>query len=150
MSIVDSTHFGVISVKNCDDEPPQIHLYHIASKKILETTGALLEAQYSIDGQYLLFITEDAPFAETLHILLIDPDTNVIDSIELFAPYTPGTLRNIVVVQPNKVIFSFFDKTETWHLEVLQKPYIQLWANEFPIKRSSPLLHKTWLTLQKK
>lgn len=92
-------------------------LRHSRTNKVIETVGAVLEAQFMDGDNHLLFISEGIPYEESLHILLISSDLIIKDFIELSAAYTPGMLRNIRIVQPNKIQFSFFNPEETWVLE---------------------------------
>lgn len=149
MKIIESTFFEVVNIEKPVNKSPKISIRFIPTEKIIETVGAVLEAQYSIDEKYILFITEGTPYEEALHILLVDSTLMVADYIELASAYTPGMFRNTSILQPNKIQFSFFDKEETWCLEVAIKPRTKLWANKYPVKRKFPLFHKTWLELKK-
>jgi len=139
--------FIAVNVRQAADEAPRISVRHEPSGRLIETAGGVLEAQFISGSRYVLFLSEGTPYEEALHILLLDADVQVLDALELSAAYTPGMLRNVSVVQPNAIRFSFFEPGETWHLEVAERPHVRLWGNRHPVKRTAPLLHRTWLTL---
>ena len=147
MTFRESNFVSVESQKLPSDKTPKIVLR--CGNRTIEVAGAVLETQFSDGDRHLLFVTEDIPYEESLHILLVDSELLLIDSLVLSENYAPGILKNICAIQPNKIVFSFFDAKERWHLTVADKPFIQLWGNKRLIKRESPLLHKTWLTLEK-
>lgn len=57
--------------------------------------GTVLEACIQHGNRYLLFLTDDIPFEDSLHIHLLDEDLNRIDTVTLGAPYTTGHFRNL-------------------------------------------------------
>ncbi|MET0267866.1 MAG: hypothetical protein ABW202_19910 [Duganella sp.] len=75
--------------------------------KLLE--GVILEAALLWRGHLLLFITDDVPFEEGLHIYLLDQELNTLDSAYMVAPYSTGVFSNLVLEQENKVCFRFFE-----------------------------------------
>lgn len=148
MTLRESDLIRVEAVNQANDKPPRIFLRY-ASNYRLEVTGAILERQFTDGGRHILFVTEDIPFEETLHIYLVNSNLEPIDHLSLSAIYSPGILKNISITAPNEISFSFFDAQETWRLTVTEKPIILLWGNTRLIRRTGPLLHKTWLSLKK-
>lgn len=148
MTLKQSDQIHAESIKQPDDTPPKISL-KIDSNRSVEVTGAILEAQYTDGHRHILFVSEDIPFEETLHIYLMSSNLQLIDSLSLYASYSPGILGNITVTQPNTISFSFFNAEETWQLDIADKPTTLLWGNKPPVRRLHPLLHKTWLSLKK-
>src|SRR5690606_37573344 len=76
------------------------------SKEPLE--GVILEACVQHGNQYLLFLTDDIPFEDSLHIHLLDEHLNRIDTVTLGAPYATGHFRNLSCKEPGKITFEFF------------------------------------------
>lgn len=150
MSMEDCANFVVTAVRQAPDEPPKISIRHEPSGKVIDTVGAVLEAQFKSGSRYVLFVSEGTPHEEALHVLLLDADAQILDALALSAAYTPGMLRNVSVVPPSGIRFSFFEPDETWRLEVAERPFLQLWANRYPVKRVSPLCRKTWLRLERR
>jgi len=150
MSIIETTFFKQLTAETFENASPRITIEHSQSNKKIVTTGAVLEEQFIYKDKYILFITEDIPFEEALHILLLNSDLTILDAIELSAPYASGILNNISIQAPNKIQFTFFDNQIYWILKLLEKPKIQLWGNKHLFKRFSPFLHKTWMLLDKK
>lgn len=71
--------------------------------------GIVLEAAYHLPepNRDLLFVTDDVPFEEGLHIYLLDHTVRLLDTRTLLLPYCPGLLESLDVVGPNVVEFSF-------------------------------------------
>lgn len=150
MSIIETTSFKLKKIETFESASPVITIEHSPSKKKITTMGAVLERQFIYEDNFLLFITEDIPFEESLHILLLNSELIVLDSIELSAPYSSGILKNISIQSPNIIQFTFFDNETYWVITLLEKPQVQLWGNKYPIKRKSPFLHKSWMLVSQK
>ena len=82
--------------------------------------GVTLEAQYRFGDRYLLFTTENVPYEEALHILLLDQGFRRLDHIELSHPFAEGTLSD-VRARDAQVQFSFFGG-DFWELSVAPRP----------------------------
>ena len=149
MRIQSSLEFEVVGTSKDSDQVPRMTIRHASTGKEFETTGAVLEAGFSAGDKWLLFITEDIAYEEALHVLLLDAGLNMLDALELSAPYAAGMLRNVSIVSNNRIRFSFFSKDETWCLHVKEKPHIEIWANKHPVRKKSPLFHKAWLVLKR-
>lgn len=70
--------------------------------------GACLEQQYFMpDLGYLLFLTDNVPYEETLRIYLVDKIYTVIDGLEFGGNMVTGELDNISIKNSNMIEFSF-------------------------------------------
>lgn len=70
--------------------------------------GALIEAQYQVDEQrYLLFVTDDVPYEETLRLYLINRDAEILDSLEFGGYLANGALEDLHIVDKQTIEFSF-------------------------------------------
>jgi len=83
--------------------------------------GVVLEAQYGCDPLYLLLTTENIPYEEALHILLLDQRFRVLDHLELSHAFAPGTLTDVEQGGDGRLRFSLFGG-DRWELEVLPAP----------------------------
>lgn len=73
--------------------------------------GALIEDQYQVDtNRFLLFITDDVPYEETLRVYLIADDAEVLDALEFGGYLANGSLEGLSVVDQRTVEFSFIHK----------------------------------------
>jgi len=149
MGILESTSFVVKEVHKSDVSTPKIVISFKPLDQEIILAGAVLEAQYSVGKNYVLFITEGNPYEEALYIYLLNESLAVLDSIELSADYTSAILKNLRVNSSSSICFSFFEDSENWLLEFVSKPKTILWANKFPIKRKSPYVHKAYMLLTK-
>lgn len=148
MTLKESNQIYSEATEQAEDQPPKLIL-KLNSNLSIEVTGAILEAQYTDGNRHILFVTEDIPFEETLHIYLLNSNLEPIDNLSLSAIYSPGILKDLSITQPNKISFSFFNAQEKWQLEIFDRPTTLLWGNKHPVKRIRPLLHKTWLSLRR-
>jgi hypothetical protein len=87
--------------------------------------GTVLEACIQHDNRYLLFLTDDTPFEDSLHIHLLDEDLNRIDTVTLGAPYTTGHFRNLKCEDSSGITFEFFGDC-VWEIVVLPKKRLRL------------------------
>lgn len=82
--------------------------------------GAVLQAALRWRDYVLIFLTEDIPFEDALHVYLLNRDLTVVDSARLGAMYSTGIFSDLDVTQPDTVRFRFFDGI-VWTLTLLSK-----------------------------
>jgi hypothetical protein len=82
--------------------------------------GAVLEAALRWDDFTLMFLTNDIPFEDTLHIYLLDDALNIVDSARLGAMYATGIFGDLDLTQSDTVRFRFFGGI-VWTLLLLPK-----------------------------
>ena len=59
----------------------------------------MLEGQFDLgDGRSLLVTSDDVPFEETVHLIVLDAAGRVADRYEVGAPYAPGAVENLAAV----------------------------------------------------
>ncbi len=84
--------------------------------------GRRIEAQFELDsGEYLLWLTDDSPYDEGLHIYLLDDTGPPIDAIEAGADFTAGIPR-IQATGRDWVLFEFFTNGVSYRLDILERP----------------------------
>ena len=92
-------------------ETPRIRLSRRDESSSVEVDGADLERVFQLsDGRFLVFLTDDSPFEETLRLLLLSPHLRILDGMTFDAAYATAALENIRVVDPEVVEFSFIHK----------------------------------------
>jgi hypothetical protein len=109
------------SLKKIEGELPRSELLRDGSATGLIVDGIDLNRQYQVEAGFLLFITENCPFEEGLHIYLISPELKILDGFEFDAIYTPGVVRDIELKEEEAILFSFYFD-DRWELRVLEKP----------------------------
>ena len=127
------------SVRRLEGDPPRSDLLWHEHPIGVRVDGVSLEKQLRVAPGYLLFLTEDSPYEEGLHIYLLDDDKTIVDALELSAPYGPGLLKGAVVEGDSTVSFSFFGD-DRWRLDVLATA--RRWSLPrllSPVKRKSGL-----------
>lgn len=87
--------------------------------------GTVLEACVQHGNQYLLFLTDDIPFEDSLHIHLLDESLNRIDTVTLGAAYTTGHFRNLTCQDSGRITFEFFGDC-VWEIVMLPKKRLRL------------------------
>jgi hypothetical protein len=148
MTIKEINDFQIRGTMEQPDETPKVVIENTELKKQVEVLGSVLEAQYSVENNFLVLVTEGNPFEEALYIYYFDDCLQLIDALELSAMYSEGMLRDISVVSSNSLAFSFFDKNERWILEILSRPKY-FCSNKYPVKRTSSIFSKKWLKLMR-
>jgi hypothetical protein len=108
-----------------DDESEATHSKLSFENKLtdLELEGISLDAQYQYESKYLLFISHNSPFADTLHIYLLNESFTKIDewAISSLSESEWYMLRNMEITKTNQIQFSFFGD-DSWLLTVLKEP----------------------------
>lgn len=80
--------------------------------------GLLLEAQLALhDGASLVWLTDDSPYEEGLHVYLLGPDDAIEDAVEAGAAWAAGILT-IRATGERWVEFEFFRDGSVYRLEV--------------------------------
>ena len=129
-----------------EGELPKAQLLWRGEPSVLVLDGVHLEHQSRIADKYLLFVTEDCPFEEGLHIYLIDDNKQVLDALEIGAPYAPGVLKNVQSMGGSAMSFSFFGE-DHWRLEVRDKPALTFNRPLSPVKYKQGALGRHWLSV---
>jgi hypothetical protein len=109
------------SVARIDGELPRSELLWEGQPTAVRVDGVSLEHQLQLPAGHLLFLTEESPFEEGLHIYLLDHEKRIVDGLELGAPYASGILGDVTPEGDRAVSFSFFGG-DRWRLEVNEKP----------------------------
>lgn len=100
--------------------------------------GCILEAALQYDTGYLVFLTDDIMFENSLSIHLVDFSGATMDCARIGYIYATGFFENMEMHQPDKVTFIFFGD-EIWTLHILQKPTWRIpfitesWAVQRPL-----------------
>jgi hypothetical protein len=110
--------------------------------------GIPLEAQWRVGSGYLLFLTDDSPFEEGLHIYLLDDGKRVVEGLEVAAPYAPGILTDAATEGDAAVCFSFVGG-DRWRLAVNTTPRRTLPRLFSLVKWKSGFMRKRRLSLQR-
>jgi hypothetical protein len=85
--------------------------------------GVVLEAAVEAEGRTLLFVTDDVPFEEGLHIQLFDAQWQRLDRADLGWIYATGSFRDLTLLDAKRLRFAFFD--EPLVLELFDRPVRQ-------------------------
>ncbi|HYP25396.1 MAG TPA: hypothetical protein VE262_01645 [Blastocatellia bacterium] len=92
----------------------------------VEVDGVILEAQFELsDGRVLLWLTDDSPYDEGLHVYLLGRDDRIEDSLEAGAVFVPGILK-IGESGEDWVEFEFFKNEIFYRLEVSNEAGVRL------------------------
>jgi hypothetical protein len=106
------------SLVEVDPETHRARLARDGKALELAVTGVILEAQFELpDGSALIWLTQDCPYEEGLHVYLIRPDGGLEDALEAGAAYTPGILK-IQATGETWVQLGFFGNGVVYRLEV--------------------------------
>lgn len=93
------------------EQPPLVQLLFHGRDAGEVLPGAVLERQFRVsDGRYLIFLTDDTPYEETLRIYLLSDSFRVLDGLEFGSAYVTGHLDDVVATDPDTIEFSFVHK----------------------------------------
>ncbi len=83
--------------------------------------GTILEAQFELkNGLRLIWLTDDSPYDEGLHIYLLNENGTIADALEAGADFTPGILE-ITKTGEDWVEFELFSNDSIYRLEVTKE-----------------------------
>lgn len=136
MAIHESNDFEILDTGISSGGIPSCNLLSKTTGKTIVVTGCVLEKQLDTSLGHLLFLTENNPYEEALHIHLLSKDLTLLDSIEISANYRSGLFRNFKITKPNSLNFAFLDDVETWQLELLERAQFNFLRLKYPVKRS--------------
>ena len=119
--IAPSSSFSLTPARAGENETPRSNLLFDAALTGTTVPGVVLEAQYRFGDLYLLLTTENIPYEEALHVLLLDQRFNVLDHVELSHPYASGVLSDLQQAGDGRLQFSLFGG-DRWELAVLPAP----------------------------
>ena len=89
---------------------------------MVEVEGRTLEGQFvNSAGELLLVLTDDCPFEETLRLVLLSPDLDVIDSLEFASPYDSFIVQQVSVMPGNQVQVQG-NNQQSFDAELLDQP----------------------------
>lgn len=118
MKQLSQTEYLSQSARAQSDEQSPTLLFTIPLQNIqVEIDGAYVESCVSVSPGFLVFTTDDCSFEETLNIVLVGQDSQVIESVSVFLLYGTGLFKFHSLSEPNKIRFSFFDD-DLWQVEV--------------------------------
>ena len=109
-------------------------------------SGVVLEQQFAVKLGYLLLTTDDCPFEECLHAILLDFNLHQIDQVDLIHPYTPGLFSDMQLISDESITFSFFGK-DRWQLSIYDKPRFQILAPFSSVRYQGFILKRHYLNL---
>lgn len=114
--------------------------------------GTVLEAQFiTADNKFLILTSEDCPYEEALHIILMDRSGSILDKVEVSQEATPGIVKDVEVLNERRLKFKFIgngiftvdvlEVPESMPLERLTHSYIKH-GNPLKKKRLLVRFHK--------
>lgn len=110
------------------EHPSGRRLLHDRGHPLATTVdGAAIEAQFATaDGYSLLFLSGSSPYEEGLHIYLVGPDGELIDSIEGGIAYAGGILE-MHEITGSSAEFTFFASGARYVVRILAKAQVRFW-----------------------
>lgn len=125
--MVEINDFSVRPTTAESDETDATHsnVFFDGAAVDLRLEGISLDAQFCHEDRYLLFVSHNSPYADTLHIYLLDAQFQKIDEWTI-SPASESEwfiLRNVKVSGENELQFSFFGD-DAWILTVHRKPHL--------------------------
>ena len=107
----------------------------------------MLAAQYRCAAGYLALTTQDSPFEESLHVMLLDASLCLLDAIELGQPYTGAVLEQLEPLDDECLRFTFF-AGDRWELRLRAHPSLGGATLPRPARRTGAFWHPRHLDLK--
>lgn len=119
-------------------------------KSVGTIPGRVLEKQLRIsDSLYLLFLTDDVPFKEGLHVVLWKMGEGALEALDFAAAYHTGSLERLEILSDENVRFEFFPDLPVV-LEIVPKSFRALRSSpsSIPVTSSRHPWQKKYLRIQ--
>lgn len=143
------TEVSLFSLKSLADTLPRSELIFRDKESGVVVDGVVLEKQFAVQSGYLLFLTEDSPYEEGLHIYFLGADLQVLDALGLGGPYASAILKDVREETETSLTFSFFGDDQ-WRLQLAPAPSRNFDIGIFsPVKHKRGPLSKRWLHLER-
>ena len=104
-----------------EDDIPTSELLINGSATGTVLNGAVLEAALIWNDHFVVFLTDDMPYEDALHINLLNSKFELLDSASLASMYSTGSFERLQLLPPNRASFRFFGDTD-WRIELLAQP----------------------------
>lgn len=88
-------------------------------------TGEVLKAAVKWESYYVLFVTDNIPFEDSLHVYLVDAQWKSVDAATLSHLSATGAFSALTLVRPNFLCFQF-EGGDTWTVELLNHGVVAL------------------------
>lgn len=112
-----------------------------------QVEGAVLEAAVECNGRFLLFLTADVPFEDSLSIHLLDGSGHLLDSARVGWMYSTGSFSALALHEPNRVGFRFIGDTD-WSVTLFGEARWRSPLLTEPRGVSRPLRLRYWFRIQ--
>jgi len=113
MIILESQVFKTIPKS---PEQSCIFLNNTQTDKVVD--GTYLELCIKAGCKYLVFMTDDIPYEDMLHIHLLNERLDIVDSATIGSMYSTGSFRNYNIQNSNTLTFHFIGDAK-WKIEIL-------------------------------
>ncbi len=104
-----------------EEAAPTSELVHQGTPTGVLLAGVVLEAAVAWNESYLLFLTDDIPFEDSLHIHLLDTYFQPLDTASLSSMYATGSFSGLTMMPPDHLALRFFGDMD-WRVELLSRP----------------------------
>ena len=127
MRILEPAEISIAPLPTAEEQTPRCEVLRRGQPTGCVIEGAVLHAAIERNGRILLLLTEDIPFEEALHAVLLNSELDVLDSGTLGAMYSTGMFSDLTLDEPNFVRFQFIGAVQ-WTIELLDEPRFFLFA----------------------
>lgn len=145
--------FSLVRQRSADgetpDQAPRAAVLRRGQPMGLTIDGATLEAQFTVNtDRYLLLVSDDCPYEETLHVYLLNADGKLMESARLAYAYTAGILRDLQVAENHVLEFTFTGSLR-YRLQVHDRPR-RFWNASGGVCEIVRILSKRYLEITRK
>jgi len=109
MTRIDGFTVKLIS-PSTNETKPTCRLFHHGRDTGQDLPGVVLEASLKVNNEWLLFLTHDIPFEESLEICLLGSNFEALDRATLMAPNATGSFEDLQILSEQRMRFRFLGK----------------------------------------
>lgn len=131
---LEEFNISIIHNKKKSDYPTKSYVVLNGLRTKTKIGGIVLEKCLRVYDYYLVFMTHDCPFEESLTVSLLDKNGRLLAKKDIFVPYSTDDFSDLQLYPPNIVTFDFL-ATSLWRLKIFHKPQkIFFWSVYWKIR----------------
>lgn len=136
MQLLSSTELSLVRTETSENVGPTSEICRNGRPAGRRVPGAVLEAAALWRDRLLLLTTDDIPYEDVLHILLLDSSLKLLDQARLGGIYSTGRFALLPSPEPDRLRFRFIGDTD-WTVRMLDAPgwYLPFWSEPTGVTR---------------
>lgn len=136
MQLLSPAELSLVRTETPDNVGPVSEIVRDGRPTGRQVPGAVLEVAAVWRDRLLLLNTDDIPYEDVLHILLLDRALNLLDQARLGGIYSTGRFVPLPSTEPDQLRFRFIGDTD-WSIRMRDAPgwYVPYWSEPAGVTR---------------